>query len=194
MTSTSKQPVPRPPVWGPLFKRGLAAAAFMLGVAILVTAVVWWRAHRVPEDAPLARMYRTEADLWMLRHAIEQYHEKNGVYPPSGREGLEKAIETFGQGADYLPGGPPPDAWGRPFHYAPHTAYGEDGVEVFQTEKRYEAPETFQLFSPGASGEPGFDDAEARRDTITSWEPDRPWRGAYRRLNEAFMEERREPE
>ena len=192
MTSTSNQPSPKPPVWGQLIKRGLAAAGFMLAVAILVVALVWWRAHRLPEDAPLARMYRTEADLRMLRHAIEQYHERTGQYPPPGVEGLEKAVETLGRGADYLPGGPPPDAWERPFHYVPHTAYGDEGVEVFQAEERYEAPETFQLFSGGASGNPGFDDPEARRDTITSWEPDRPWRGAYRELNEAFMEERRE--
>ena len=194
MTSTSKDPAPRPPVWGQLIKRGLAAAGFMVGVAIVVIALVWGRAHRLPEDAPLARMYRTEADLWMLRHAIEQYHDRNGAYPPPGEGGLEKAVETLGQGADYLPSGPPPDAWSRPFRYIPHTAYSEENVEVFQTEEGYEAPETFQLFSPGASGKPGFDDPEARRDTITSWEPGRPWRGAYRELNEAFMEERRESE
>ncbi|MFO7776114.1 MAG: type II secretion system protein GspG [Candidatus Hydrogenedentota bacterium] len=178
---------------GKLLRWTLAGTGVIVVLAAIAIAAAWWMSQRLPAEAPLARMYRTEADLWMLRHAIEQYHDKNGVYPPPGKRGLEKAIETLGQGADYLPGGPPPDGWGRPFHYVPHTAYGENGAEAFQSDGHYEAAASFQLFSPGASGEPGFDDPEARRDTITSWEPDRPWRTTYHKLNEAFMKDWRKP-
>jgi len=134
---------------------------------------------RIPKDAPRPRMYRTEADLAALVKALEVYREAYGAYPPRGAAGLRLATDHLSRNADYLPDGPPPDAWGRPYCYVPHTEYAEPGSGALRMDEEFAAPDTYQVYSAGADGDPGLESAEARRDNICNWDPDKSWRAVY---------------
>ena len=146
---------------------------------------------RMPEDAPLARMYRTEADIAFLKKAVENYHALKGVYPPAGPEGLLEATRLLSAKANYLPDGPPPDGWGRPYRYVPHAQYGEPQWQAIRCGDACCAPDTYQIYSEGADGDPGIDDPAKRQDDICSWDESKAWRTAYREANKAFMKTRR---
>ena len=174
---------------------GLAAVAAMalaaVGAAYLIAAL------RMPYDAPLARMYRTEADLAFLAKAVDTYKRDNGQYPPAGADGLRRATDHLSRHANYVPEGPPPDSWGHYYYYVPATQYaepesaalkcGDARSSAARSSAAYCAPDTYQLYSAGADGDPGLDAAEGRRDNICNWDRSKPWRAAYRDLNRAFM-------
>ena len=152
-----------------------------LAAAPLALLAAWWlaRSLALPNDSPLARMYRTETILTVLANAVDAYHAEYGTYPGPGRPGLDAAINLLATKANYLPGGTPYDAWGRPYRYIPSTAYNAPGSEALRCGQDFCQPETYQLYSAGADGHPGVDDDATRVDNITSWEPDKPWRAVY---------------
>ena len=171
---------------------GCLPLVVVLGVfALILLAFYLLLSLRLPEDAPLARMYRTEADIAFLKKAIEHCREVKGAYPPAGHEGLLEATRVLSAKADYVPGGPPPDAWGRPYHYVPHAQYGEPQWQALRSGDAYCAPDTYQLYSEGADGDPGLDDAVKQQDNIRSWDSSKTWRAVYRDANEAFMKTRK---
>ncbi len=153
-------------------------------VGVTVAYVV--AARRLPADAPLARMYRTEADLALLVTAVESYFNAHRRYPPAGPEGLRIATDHLSKTVDYLPDGPPLDAWGQPYCYAPHTAYRKTGAGALRGDDGYYAAETYQIYSLGADRDPGIDDPVKRQDNISSWDASKSWRTVYHARNKAF--------
>jgi hypothetical protein len=146
-------------------------------VIVVVAALILIPAFTRDTDSPIARMYRTEADLASLANAIDSYYDAKGVYPPPGDVGLAVALEHISQTVDYFPGGPPFDGWGRGFHYVPHSAYAtRDSGALMDGE--YFAPDSYQLYSSGADG-----DAMTLEDNITSWNTDQPWRAVYEAMD-----------
>jgi len=141
---------------------------------------------RLPKDAPLARMYRCEADLAFLIKAVDHYRELKGAYPPAGAGGLAEATRLLSSKANYLPDGPPPDAWGHPYHYVPHTQYDQSQWLAQRCGEGFCAPGTYQIYSGGADGDPAKQD-----DNICSWDSSKAWRIVYREANKAFMKSRR---
>ncbi|MBN2312242.1 MAG: hypothetical protein JXR94_24900, partial [Candidatus Hydrogenedentes bacterium] len=108
-------------------------------------------------------------------------------YPPAGPDGLRLATDSLSRGAPYLPEGPPNDAWGRPFHYVPHTEYGRPGSGAMCADDgTFYAPTAFQVYSLGGDGRAGVDNPGERQDNISNWEPARPWRAVYRQRQQAF--------
>lgn len=155
-------------------------------VALLFAAWLLIAAWRLPADAPLARMYRTEADLASLVKVVELYRRDCGAYPPAGVAGLMLATKAVSRRVNYFPSGPPPDGWERPFCYVPSAQYGEAGTAALKNEGAYFAPDTFQIYSMGEDGDPGINDTVCREDNIVSWEPRKPWRAVYARKNAAY--------
>jgi hypothetical protein len=145
----------------------------------------------MPHDAPLARMYRTEAGLALLVNALETYHAAHDAYPPAGPAGLRLATEYLSRKVNYLPGGPPADEWSRPYHYVPHTEYLETGSGAVQSAYGFFAPDSFQLYSYGADGESGLDASKGLKDNICNWNPDKSWRAVYHEYQRVFNEKRR---
>ncbi len=163
-------------------KRGcLYVALVAAGILVALAAVYTLAALRMPQDAPLARMYRTEADIAFLAHAVEAYRAETGAYPPAGRDGLQLATKRLSRAADYVPDGPPPDAWGHPYIYVPNTQYAEPGSQAMRCGGGYCAPDTFQIYSMGSDGDAGLDDTARQSDNITSWDSAKSWRAAYRK-------------
>jgi len=166
--------------------------AFLGGTGLLVVLAVYFIvAVRLPEDAPLARMYRTEADLAGLAKAVDTYFRDHGGYPPAGPEGLRAATDNLSRNANYFPHGPPPDAWGRPYHYVPHAAYEADPTAL-KAGGAHCAPDSYQLYSAGADGEAGIDEPGRRRDNICTWDETRSWRAVYGESNREFMHHRKQ--
>ena len=158
----------------------LSGCTIILVTAFLIVSV------RMPNDAPLARMYRTEADLRALSTSIRAYVDAHGVYPPQGAAGLQSATACISHKADYFPQGPPLDGWGRPFCYVSHTDYQREGSGAIMQQGMYLAPDTYQLYSCGADGDSGLDDIAARRDNICSWDPAKTWRTVYHELQTTY--------
>ncbi len=157
-----------------------AIVALVFGAWLLIAA---WR---LPADAPLARMYRTEADLASLVKVVELYRQDCGAYPPAGVTGLVLATKAVSRRVDYFPGGPPPDGWERPFCYVPAAQYEEAGTGALGNGGLYFAPDTFQIYSMGEDGDAGIDDPVRREDNIVSWESRKPWRTVYGQRNAAY--------
>ncbi len=143
------------------FRRARVAIAVLL---LLFTGAVLWRSASLPDNSPLARMYRTEADLAALVNAVNTYAQIHDAFPPSGLEGLELAVAAASSEVDFFPHGPPRDGWGREFEYAvdpkPDTA-------------------SFILLSLGADGVASHDD-------IVNDSTHRPWRVIYREYQEEY--------
>jgi hypothetical protein len=151
-------------------------------VSLAATAVLYFAlSARMPEDAPLARMYRAESDVAALRKALDTYHGLHGVYPPGGAEGLRMATDALSRNVQYFPAGPQPDPWGRPFVYVPAPEYTPQNA--FRGPGGYLEPDTYQLHSAGADGDPGLDNPGSRADNINSWDTTRGWRKHYASLN-----------
>ena len=160
----------------------LVGGACAAGAAALYCIV----ALRLPEDAPLARMYRTEADLAALAKAVNLYCESYGAYPPGGTDGLRLATDHLSRNAAYFPSGPPNDAWAEPFVYVPNREYGETKAQALRRDGTFFAPETYQLYSMGADRDPA-----RQTDNITSWDAAKSWRAKYRELNKRYFDDKR---
>ncbi len=171
---------------GCLFAVGIAVALVVAGVVSLL--IVSWRR---PEDSPLARMYRTEADLAALAKAVAMYAEAHSVYPPPGQVGLRLATDYVSRDTAYFPDGPPPDGWERPYRYVPSSEYAAKNSGACRVEGEFAAPGAFQLYSLGADGVAGLDDAAQQADNITSWDPSKAWRAIYHEQEVAFRRKRR---
>lgn len=141
-----------------------------------------------PRHSPKAQMYRTEATLRSLANAIETYRADLGTYPPAGESGLRLAVTHLSKTVDYLPDGPPRDAWDRAYYYVPSADYDLPGSTAIKMDGQSMAPGTYQLYSAGIDGDPGLDDPRKRADNITSWDSERPWRTKYYYLQQAYFE------
>ncbi len=146
---------------------------------------------RLPEDAPLARMYRTEADIAFLKKAVENYYKIKGSYPRAGQEGLNEAARLLSANANYLPGGAPPDAWGHEYCYVPHESYGDPQWHALSVNGVYCEGGTYQVYSAGMDGDPGVEDLSKRADNITAWDESKSWRPVYRAANKSFLRNRK---
>jgi hypothetical protein len=135
-------------------------------------------------------MYRTEADLTALIKAVDTYRAEEGAYPPAGPEGLRMATDFLSRKGHYLPDGPPPDGWDRPFVYVPSSAYAAPNSQALRHGNAYYAPDTYQLYSAGADGANGLDDTEKQRDNIGNWDSAKSWRTDYFKLNSDYMTQR----
>lgn len=142
---------------------------------------------RIPADSPMARMYRTEADMALLRKAILVYYDTYEVYPPGGEHGLSIAMELFTNVDRFLPEGLPADGWEEAFVYVPHSEYGMPESSALLVNDGFEAPESFQLFSRGADGKAGASASSEREDNIVSWEKSKNWRPTYKKLQRTFQ-------
>lgn len=169
----------------------LGFGAVVLVALVALVAVLALPAWRLPENAPLARMYRTEADLAVLVKALDTYHAAYGVYPPAGLGGLRLATDYLSRTGHYMPTGPTPDGWGHPYVYVPNGSYGESCSQALRGERGYFAMDSYQVYSLGADGAAGLTDPEKRRDNITSWDRAKSWRPVYKALNAAYMKARR---
>lgn len=168
----------------------LAAAAVFLPFVALVALYI--QAKHLPIDAPLACMYRAEADIAVLAHAVEVYRDRYGVYPPAGVEGLRMAAQSLSEVASYFGGSPPADPWKNPYRYVPHTQYPDPQLEALQGPEGFFASGTFQLYSVGADGDAGVQDPHGLRDNITSWDKRRSWRDVYLALNQEYAKQRKQ--
>ena len=176
-----------------LIKSGLrfaVVASLTLAAAMVIAFVV--AALTVPRDAPLARMYRTEATLTALVKAVDTYYEAHGAYPPAGTDGLRLAANYLSRTANYFPEGPPPDGWERPYHYVPYTQYHEYDCGALKAGDQYAAPDTYQIYSLGADGKAGIHDLVYRQDNLCSWDKQKSWRPVYRVLNKAYRNARKQ--
>lgn len=153
--------------------------------------LLWIQARALPDDAPAARMYRAEADIAALARAVDAYYQQHGVYPPAGEAGLRLAIETISGRAPYFAGGPPPDPWGRPYRYVPHTQYGDPNSGALESLDGYFAPTGYQIYSDGADGAPGLERPEGQHDNICNWDAAKSWRPLYREMTEQYLADRR---
>ena len=170
-------------------------AVFGLGLFFAAGAAsCLFTSMRLPADAPLARMFRTEAELRVLVKAVDTYHQTYGAYPPPGSEGLLKAVAHLDRNVNYLPSGPPTDGWDRPFHYVPGDRYNEPGSDTLRDTTLYPySPDTYQIYSLGADGKAGTGESSEQRDNITNWDDMRPWRTIYRELNRTYLQDKRTP-
>lgn len=171
-------------------RRGVRLAALAalggVGIAGVLAGVALLHAGAMPEDAPLARMYRGEATLTTLGNAVRAYHQRHGVWPPRGHEGLAAALRDFSARADYYPEGVPSDPWGGSWVYVPAPAYAAAPDLVLRDAAgRPFAPRTFQLYSRGSDGAAGPGDAAANADNLMSWDAGRSWRPVYRQRQRA---------
>ncbi|HOJ33372.1 MAG TPA: type II secretion system protein GspG [Candidatus Hydrogenedentes bacterium] len=168
----------------------LATAAVFLPFVALFALYI--QAKRLPTDAPLARMYRAEADIAVLAYAVEVYKDRYGMYPPAGVDGLRIAAQSLSEVASYFGGAPPTDPWDNPYHYIPHTQYTDPKSEALRGPTGFFAPDTFQLYSLGADSDTGVQNPRALRDNITSWDTHRSWRDVYRALTQQYVQQRKQ--
>ncbi|GMW02016.1 MAG: hypothetical protein AMXMBFR84_31520 [Candidatus Hydrogenedentota bacterium] len=142
----------------------------------------------IPDGSPLHAMRVTEANLTLLETAIETYRQAHNAYPDAGERGLNSAVAELSREADYLPGGAPADAWGRPYVYVPFEAYGEPGAEAMKDESgAYAAPGSYQLYSRGLDGISSALPSDANTDNIVSWDRSKPWQARYRHKHKEFV-------
>lgn len=155
---------------------------FSVGLAYLVISI------STPAGSPMAQLYRTEVGLTALVKAVETYKNDLGVYPPAGQEGLLLAARHLSRNANYMPEEQQLDSWGHPYVYVPASDYAKPGSGAMKDRDTYFAPDTFQIYSVGMDGDAGDEAPLRRKDNITSWEPDRPWRPTYKdRHKEYFL-------
>ncbi len=171
------------------FKRILLFLFFCL--AMLAGYFVYDALH-TPSDAPIARMYRSEADLRSLVTALDAYLDAHGSLPPAGQDGLKMATDLLSEKGHYMPGGPPADGWGRAFTYIPSEQYSESDSAALKIDGKFFAPDSYQVYSRGEDGDHGIAGSDGAKDNINNWDTEKKWRDHYRSLNERFMSDRRE--
>jgi len=144
-----------------------------------------WRAQRMPRDAPLPMMYRTEAQMQSLVTAIAKYRKIHNEYPPSGIEGQRAAVDALNATVVYLTE-LPRDAWGRHFVYVRAGDYSDEGTGAVRDRTRNEFynPDTYQIYSIGMDAAWARDDDPAdprspNRDNVNNWDHSRSWRKTY---------------
>jgi hypothetical protein len=173
-------------------KKGCFFSAFS-GIILFFSGVLsfWIVSIATPEDSPRARMFRTEADLRALKTAVETYHTDHHAYPPSGAKGLDMANAYLSRNVQYHAGGAPADGWGNRFQYVPAREYDTEGSVALRDEDGdFFAQDSYQLYSPGMDGDPGFEETLKQRDNIVSWDADRSWRPVYSERQKKFFMER----
>lgn len=144
----------------------------------------------IPAGSPKARMSRTEAALTLLKTALDTYKTDLGVYPPAGQAGLRMATRHLSRNVNYITEDESLDGWDQPFVYSPGADYSKEGSGALETDGKYFAPDSYQLYSIGMDGDAGVVATDKRADNITSWEADHIWRKTYQRRHQEYFYER----
>lgn len=144
----------------------------------------------IPAGSPKARMSRTEAELTLLRTALDTYKTDLGVYPPSGQSGLRMATKHLSRNVNYITEEEARDGWDQPFVYVLSADYAKENSGALENDGKYFAPESYQLYSIGMDGDAGINATDKRADNITSWEVDHPWQKTYQRRHQDYFYER----
>jgi hypothetical protein len=135
----------------------------------------------------LAPMYRTEANLTAIESAIRAYSDRYDALPPSGRKGLQLAIDELNREVTFFPEGVPRDGWGRTYVYVNSDDYGsEDSMAIKDAASElYHNPGRYQLYSPGQDGKRSAEDGpmagdRLNEDNIDNWDAKQSWRNVYK--------------
>lgn len=120
----------------------------MVILAVLAAAVV----PRVVGRTEDARRARAVADIESLSTALDMYHADNGAYPTT-EQGLMALRQT-------PTSDPVPNAWNGPYlrKSIPTDPWGNEFVYISPGEMN---PESYDLVSYGAEGQPGGDGKDA---------------------------------
>jgi hypothetical protein len=162
--------------------------AFMIIVAVFVAVVLSMIGYRARSGSLVGAMYRTEANLVAVESAIRAYKDQYGSLPPSGKEGLQLAIDEQNRNVTFYPGGVPMDGWDRDYVYVNGDDYEiEDSPAIKDARSGlYHNPGSYQLYSLGTDAERGPEDGpmagdRLNEDNINNWDSNEQWRGVYRR-------------
>ena len=179
-------------------------APFPLGLMLLilllaiVIPIITRMANRLV-SAPGAAMYRTEANLTAIESAIRAYTDRYDALPPSGKEGLQRAIDELNRDVTFYPEGVPKDGWDRDYIYANSDDYpSEHSLAIKDAGSGlYRNPGGYQLYSVGADGKRGPEDGpmagdRLNDDNINNWDDKRSWRTIYRRRSQRIRDVRKE--
>jgi len=100
-------------------------------------------------------MYRTEANLVAVESAIRAYKDQYASLPPSGKEGLQLAIDEQNRNVSFYPGETLKDAWDRNYVYVTSDDYASESFLAIKDARSglYHNRGGYQLYSLGADGE-----------------------------------------
>jgi len=165
----------------------LAALAVLLFSVIILPSVLQGRGSRLR-----AGMYRTEANLVAIESAVRAYTDRYELLPPSGKRGLERAVEELNREVTFYPEGVPKDGWGQEYIYVNADDYeSEESLAIRDAgSDLYHNPGGYQLYSVGSDGKRGPEDGpmagdRLNDDNINNWDTKRSWRTVYRRRSQA---------
>ena len=162
--------------------------AILASLSLLAAVVLTMIAGRAGSGGPLGAMYRTEANLVAVESAIRAYTDRFGMLPPSGKEGLQLAIDELNRNVPFYPEGIPKDDWDRDYIYANGDDYASENSLAVKDARSglYHNPGGYQLYSLGADGRRSPEDGPTagdrlNQDNINNWDSRAPWRSVYRR-------------
>jgi type II secretory pathway pseudopilin PulG len=177
-------------------------AGILVVAAVLVTlfsAVILPSMLRKRGSELRAAMYRTEANLVAIESAIRAYRDRYEALPPSGKRGLELAVEELNRDVVFYPEGVPKDGWGQDYVYVNADDYeGEHSLAIRDAGSELcHNPRGYQLYSVGSDGKGSPEDGpmagdRLNDDNINNWDGKRSWRTVYRLRSQAaanFKEE-----
>lgn len=159
-----------------------AVAGILLAVALLMVA------YRTRSGGLLGAMYRTEANLVAVESAVRAYKDQYASLPPSGKEGLQLAIDEQNRNVTFYPGEALKDAWDRDYVYVKNDDYASESFLAIKDARSglYHNRGGYQLYSLGADGEQSPEDGlmagdRLNDDNINNWDSNAKWRSVYRR-------------
>jgi len=140
-------------------------------------------------------IYQTEANLVAIESAIRAYTDRYEALPPSGKRGLDLAVEELNRDVVFYPEGVPKDGWGQDYIYVNADDYeSEDSLAIRDAGSGlYHNPGMYQLYSVGSDGKRGPEDGpmagdRLNDDNINNWDRKRSWRTVYRLRSQATGE------
>jgi len=135
-----------------------------------------------------AAMYRTEANLTAIESAIRAYSDRYDALPPSGRKGLQLAVDELNREVTFFPEGVPRDGWGRGYIHVNSDDYKSENSMAIRdaASELYHNPGGYQLYSLGQDGKRSAEDGQMagdrlNEDNINNWDAKQSWRNVYKR-------------
>jgi hypothetical protein len=163
---------------------------FLTPLLAIVVALMGTIARRTTSEL-VAAMYRTEANLTAIESAIRAYKIQYIALPPSGTEGLQKAIDELDRTVNFYPEGVPKDGWDRTYIYVNSDDYGRENSLAIKdaASGQYHNPDGYQLYSLGADGKRSPEDGATapdrfNDDNINNWDKRESWRAVYRKRSQ----------
>jgi len=176
---------------------GIFVIAFA-GLAILA-AILLPTITRGIRAAYLVPMYRTEANLTAIESAIRAYSDRYDAIPPSGRKGLQLAIDELNREVTFYPEGVPKDGWDRDYVYVNSQDYENDNSMAIKDagSELHHNPGGYQLYSVGQDGKRSGEDGpmagdRLNEDNIHNWDRNQSWRTVYARRARAEVRDTNE--